>query len=233
MISVDGCTINVYGNDWYHLSDGYWIYEGEIELYDESIVDDVTVQDDFISSEDYLIADYVFAYKDIFLFETYNYAGTFITELSEYDEILYSKMRLQNVRHLNDPTEGCILHEFLDLKGELENRLHNYFQNTGEMEKSSMYLGCFTSRTDQLNMWTRYGNQGSGCCIEIDALSFDKPTAKELLEMNIEEDDNRYTLENVKYPLYAMLYCIFLRKYNSEKVVIHGKWIKVNKLCTK
>lgn len=134
-----------------------------------------------------------------------------------------SRLRIRNVKHLNDPSEGALFMGYINQKimssvsaeaGKGSNSLirnllqiYEYKRREEWNQKSSVYMGSFTSRIDQLNMWSRYGDAGKGCCICINAdESFDESTAVPLAEISMEEDNYRYKLEDNQYPLYMVLY---------------------------
>ena len=63
------------------------------------------------------------------------------------------KTRLNNANYMNDPEEGVILEEILKL------------EKRNPLEPSSWFLMSFTSKTDDLAMWSQYGNNAEGVCI--------------------------------------------------------------------
>ena len=63
------------------------------------------------------------------------------------------KTRLNNANYMNDPEEGVILEEILKL------------EKRNPLEPSSWFLMSFTSKTDDLAMWSQYGNNTEGVCI--------------------------------------------------------------------
>lgn len=137
-----------------------------------------------------------------------------------------SKLRIQNVKHLNDPSEGALFMGYIkELKEQKEQedpsdpnpqdetliqnilQLYDYKQNENCNQKCSVYMGCFSSRTDQLNMWSRYGEQGKGCCLCIDAkASFDDHAPISFGEISEGDDEQKFKLEDSFYPLYMVVY---------------------------
>lgn len=130
-----------------------------------------------------------------------------------------SRIRIQNVKHLNDPSEGALFMKYVN--GKMEEsakdknnllirdilKIYDYKQPEKWNQRSSVYMGCFSSRIDQLNMWSRYGEQGKGCCLCIDAAeSFDEIASVSLAEISTEDEECRYVLEDNKYPLYMVTY---------------------------
>ncbi len=77
-------------------------------------------------------------------------------------------------------------------------------------------MGSFTSRLDQLNMWSRYGDGGKGCSLQLDAAhSFDKRAKISLEGLFTDKDDFSYKMDDTKYPLYMVLY---LPRKDTEKL---------------
>lgn len=138
------------------------------------------------------------------------------------------RFRLQNVRYLNDPSEGKVMMRYIekawkDKKGQdgsasgselFQSLIELYRSEEGRdgssprrSLRSSIYIGCFSDRLDQLNMWSRYGDEGKGCCLVIDATkSFDRSSRTVLENLSIEEVDNHYHLDQNHYPLYRTIY---------------------------
>lgn len=130
-----------------------------------------------------------------------------------------SRMRLGNVRHLNDPLEGLqFIRQFPKVHEDsfTKKLFEAYSLEEQGKYRSSVYMSSFTTRVDQLNMWTRYGDRGNGCCIQVDASeTFDCNTKVPLVFAA--EDKKVVIMEDKRYPLYAVLY-----------LPDHLKW---NKLC--
>ena len=63
------------------------------------------------------------------------------------------KTRLNNANYMNDPEEGVILENILKL------------EKRNPLEPSSWFLMSFTSKTDDLAMWSQYGSNAEGVCI--------------------------------------------------------------------
>lgn len=129
-----------------------------------------------------------------------------VSKLINKDPI--SRLRLSNVRHLNDPMEGISFIKVFERKergGFEEKLLSAYSLEKQGYYRSSVYMASFTTRMDQLNMWTRYGDRGNGCCLQVDASeTFDCDT-KVPLEI-ASGDQEVVIMEDKKYPLYAVLY---------------------------
>lgn len=150
-----------------------------------------------------------------------------------------SKLRIQNVHHLNDPTEGVVLinslkNKFMEnlkpeeilkkVKGKSIIRLYEQVIDNFSVEKngkfrSSVYMGSFSARVDKLNMWTQYGDNCRGCCIQIDAAkTFDKAKNIILGENSNNDETNMFTYEDYNYPLYAVIYLPFNREVDLDKL---------------
>ena len=70
------------------------------------------------------------------------------------------KTRLNNANYMNDPEEGVILEDILKL------------EKRNPLEPSSWFLMSFTSKTDDLAMWSQYGNNAEGVCIVLNESDF-------------------------------------------------------------
>ena len=70
------------------------------------------------------------------------------------------KTRLNNANYMNDPEEGVILEDILKL------------EKRNPLEPSSWFLMSFTSKTDDLAMWSQYGNNSEGVCIVLNENDF-------------------------------------------------------------
>jgi len=85
------------------------------------------------------------------------------------------RLRLSNMGHLNDPTEGQYLFELLDKNSENEksHAFRNLFRTHAnkiddsreELPLSDVYIGSFTMSIDKLPLWTLYGDDSKGCCL--------------------------------------------------------------------
>ena len=83
--------------------------------------------------------------------------------LGKEDKVPFSisgKTRLNNANYMNDPEEGVILEEILKL------------EKRNPLEPSSWFLMSFTSKTDDLAMWSQYGNNAEGVCIVLNENDF-------------------------------------------------------------
>ena len=89
-----------------------------------------------------------------------------LLEQPEEDEIsIYGKTRLSNANYMNDPEEGIILEKIFN------------FKDRDIMEPSSWFLMSFTSKTDDLAMWSQYGDDAQGVCIVLREDDFSRFTS--------------------------------------------------------
>ena len=89
-------------------------------------------------------------------FGHYTSGGVLQSILGKKDTAPFSisgKTRLNNANYMNDPEEGVILEDILKL------------EKRNPLEPSSWFLMSFTSKTDDLAMWSQYGNNAEGVCI--------------------------------------------------------------------
>ena len=63
------------------------------------------------------------------------------------------KTRLYNANYMNDPEEGIVIEQILGL------------DRRDALEPSSWFLMSFTIKTDDLAMWSQYGDDAKGVCI--------------------------------------------------------------------
>ncbi len=128
-----------------------------------------------------------------------------------------ARLHIQNVHHLNDPTEGVIfINQLRNLfSGEppeesnvlLRKVLEMYDSDRIGTVRNSVYMGSFTSRLDDLTMWDRYGDGGRGASIQFNAGKyFDTEAEVSLSEISTNENFGNYKRENIKYPLYMVIY---------------------------
>jgi len=91
-----------------------------------------------------------------------------------------NRLRLYNFAYMNDPMEGKRLFDaggplstFFRPEGRSENPL------SWEEHESSVYIGSFTLRGDDLDLWRAYGGDGEGCCIVTPFEAFDQELINE------------------------------------------------------
>ncbi len=126
-----------------------------------------------------------------------------------------ARLRIRNVHHLNDTKEGVLLinrvkRELLPDENNnllLEELWNLYDSDSAGAVRSSVYMGSFTGRLDQLNMWERYGDGGKGVSIQFNAKEYFDPEAKvSLSQISTSGSSGCYKIENIKYPLYMVIY---------------------------
>jgi hypothetical protein len=104
---------------------------------------------------------------------------------------------------MNDPLEGRRL---LDEEITETEHLRAFFRD--EKLESSVYVGSFTLRGDELDLWRAYGRDGKGVCIATPLEEFDRnPTREEhggeVVEVSSFEEENN---DPVPMTLYAVHY---------------------------
>jgi len=123
-----------------------------------------------------------------------------------------NRLRLYNFAYMNDPMEGKRLFEaggplttFFPTAGETENPL------SWEEHDSSVYIGSFTLRGDDLDLWRAYGRDGEGCCIITPFEAFDQELTGETGsrhggEVVMVSEGNKEAANPVPDALYAIRY---------------------------
>lgn len=87
-------------------------------------------------------------------------------ENNETEENKYSivtRSRLNNVNYMNDPSEGKVLNQFLNLAE---------ISQQSSLKPSPWFLMSLTTAIDQLTMWSQYGDQAEGVCLVLDSGDF-------------------------------------------------------------
>ena len=85
------------------------------------------------------------------------------------------KTRLYNASYMNDPEEGLIIEKVL--KSNKEGKISSYFKNRNILDPSSWFLMSFTSKTDDLAMWSQYGDDAQGVCLVLREDDFSRFTS--------------------------------------------------------
>ena len=75
------------------------------------------------------------------------------------------KTRLYNANYMNDPEEGIVIEQMLGL------------DRRDVLEPSSWFLMSFTSKTDDLAMWSQYGDDAKGVCLVLREDDFSRFTS--------------------------------------------------------
>ena len=73
------------------------------------------------------------------------------------------KSRLYNVNNMNDPSEGKVLDQYLQL-GTTSEQL--------SLRPRPWFLMCLTTSIDNLTMWAQYGEKAEGVCLVLDSGDF-------------------------------------------------------------
>ena len=75
------------------------------------------------------------------------------------------KTRLYNANYMNDPEEGIVIEQILGL------------DRRDILEPSSWFLMSFTNKTDDLAMWSQYGDEAKGVCLVLREDDFSRFTS--------------------------------------------------------
>ena len=75
------------------------------------------------------------------------------------------KTRLYNANYMNDPEEGIVIEQILGL------------DRRDILEPSSWFLMSFTNKTDDLAMWSQYGDDAKGVCLVLREKDFSRFTS--------------------------------------------------------
>ena len=85
------------------------------------------------------------------------------------------KTRLYNANYMNDPEEGLVIEEMLEPKKKRGPR--SYFWEQDFLNPSSWFLMSFTIKTDDLAMWSQYGDDAKGVCLILRENDFSRFTS--------------------------------------------------------
>lgn len=86
---------------------------------------------------------------------------------------IVSKSRLNNVNYMNDPSEGKVLNQYL--------QLDLTFQQLS-LKPSPWFLMSLTTAVDQLSMWSQYGDGAKGVCLVLESSDFSKVNSSSDIE---------------------------------------------------
>ena len=78
---------------------------------------------------------------------------------------IQSHSRLSNVNYMNDPSEGKVLDQFL--------QMDSTFQQLS-LKPSPWFLMSLTTAIDKLSMWSQYGDRAEGVCLVLNSYDFSK-----------------------------------------------------------
>ena len=85
------------------------------------------------------------------------------------------KTRLYNANYMNDPEEGVVIEEILEPSKNGE--ITSYFEKRNILDPSPWFLMSFTSKTDDLTMWSQYGDDAQGVCLVLKEDDFSRFTS--------------------------------------------------------
>ena len=85
------------------------------------------------------------------------------------------KTRLYNANYMNDPEEGVVIEEILESSKDGERT--SYFEKRNILDPSPWFLMSFTSKTDDLTMWSQYGDDAQGICLVLKEDDFSRFTS--------------------------------------------------------
>ena len=85
------------------------------------------------------------------------------------------KTRLYNANYMNDPEEGVVIEEILEPSKNGE--ITSYFKKRNILDPSPWFLMSFTSKTDDLTMWSQYGDDAQGVCLVLKEDDFSRFTS--------------------------------------------------------
>ena len=86
-------------------------------------------------------------------------------ENDKKDFSVSGKTRLYNANYMNDPEEGIVIEQILGL------------DRRDVLEPSSWFLMSFTNKTDDLAMWSQYGDDAKGVCLVLRENDFSRFTS--------------------------------------------------------
>ena len=86
-------------------------------------------------------------------------------ENDKKDFSVSGKTRLYNANYMNDPEEGIVIEQILGL------------DRRDVLEPSSWFLMSFTNKTDDLAMWSQYGDDAKGVCLVLREDDFSRFTS--------------------------------------------------------
>lgn len=139
-----------------------------------------------------------------------------------------SKSRLNNVNYMNDPSEGKVLNQFLDLDSSFQQLV---------LKPSPWFLMSLTTAIDKLEMWAQYGDQAKGVCLLLNPDDFDRGSLffspkwfklESLKEISNVEDNieiNNRLLQNIHGDY------IYRIGYLSPQIKENGLLIEENNTC--
>lgn len=86
---------------------------------------------------------------------------------------IVSKSRLSNVNYMNDPSEGKVLNQYLQI---------DLTSQKLSLKPSPWFLMSLTTAVDQLSMWSQYGDRAEGVCLVLESSDFSKVNSSSDIE---------------------------------------------------
>ena len=99
------------------------------------------------------------------------------------------KTRLYNANYMNDPEEGIVIEQILGL------------DRRDVLEPSSWFLMSFTNKTDDLAMWSQYGDDAKGVCLVLRENDFSRFTSFNDVSWRQEAIPLVETISKIEYTL--------------------------------
>ena len=99
------------------------------------------------------------------------------------------KTRLYNANYMNDPEEGIVIEQILGL------------DRRDVLEPSSWFLMSFTNKTDDLDMWSQYGDDAKGVCLVLREEDFSRFTSFNDVSWRQEAIPLVETISKIEYTL--------------------------------
>ena len=99
------------------------------------------------------------------------------------------KTRLYNANYMNDPKEGIVIEQILGL------------DRRDVLEPSSWFLMSFTNKTDDLAMWSQYGDDAKGVCLVLREEDFSRFTSFNDVSWRQEAIPLVETMSKIEYTL--------------------------------
>ena len=99
------------------------------------------------------------------------------------------KTRLYNANYMNDPEEGIVIEQILGL------------DRRDVLEPSSWFLMSFTNKTDDLAMWSQYGDDVKGVCLVLREEDFSRFTSFNDVSWRQEAIPLVETISKIEYTL--------------------------------
>jgi hypothetical protein len=151
--------------------------------------------------------------------------------------LIITKSRLNNVNYMNDPSEGKVLDQLLEIDA-INHKL--------ALKPSPWFLMSLTTAIDQLTMWSQYGDQAKGVCVVLNSGDFSEVMFSSDVEWSISEkpiknsNNKEEEVSQKRTESKDFIYRIgYLSKQDNNKILlkeehnIHLDVKKINKLLVK